>query len=108
MSHFAKYIMERQGKHILENRFGFATYSFTDNAVYIEEIYVSEEHRKSNRASEMADKICEMAKLRGINLLYGSVSPKASGSTQSIQVLLAYGMQLDSCTDNFILLRKAI
>ena len=104
----AQYIQEREGKHILEEENGFATYSFLKDGVYIEDIFVSPDHRHSHLAASIADRIANIAKEKGFNRMYGSVVPSANHSTSSLKVLIAYGMQLDSATNNFILMKKDI
>jgi predicted GNAT family acetyltransferase len=109
MSHYADYIKERLGKHIIEDERGFATYSFTDEStVYIEDIYITPEHRKSGVATSFADKIVAIAKAKGCTRLLGSVAPSANGSTDSLKCFLAYGCSLESSTNNFIVLVKRI
>lgn len=109
MSTFGEYIKEREGKEIIEDERGFATYLFQENgSCYIESIYVRPDFRKTGVAAEMADKIVEIAKKRGAKELLGSVSPSTKGSTASVRVLLAYGFSLDSSANNFILFRKDI
>ena len=44
----------------------------------------------------MADAIVQDAKEQGANKLLGSVVPSAKGSTESLKVLIAYGMALES------------
>lgn len=108
VSLYAQYVLERQGKQILEHAQGFATYSFIDNAVYIEDIFVQKEYRQTGLAAHMADLICEIAKEKGYKKLFGSVVPSANGSTDSLKVLLAYGFKLDSSANNFIAFSKEI
>lgn len=59
-------------------------------------------------ASQIADKIVTIAQAKGLKKLFGSVSPSANNSTISLKVLLAYGFQLSSSSNNFILMEKAI
>lgn len=109
MSLYGKYLKERSNKEILENETGFATYSFPDNTtVYIEDIYTNPESRISGEASRLADEIIKIAKQKGCTKLIGSVVPSTKGSTDSLKVLLAYGMKLDSSTNNFILFSKEL
>lgn len=109
MSLYGQYIKEREGKDIVENDYGFATYMINkDNSCYIESIYVIPDARHDHVASQLADEIAYIAKSQGCNTLLGSVSPSANHSTSSLKVLLAYGFQLDSATNNFILMRKEI
>lgn len=108
MSLFGEYIQERENKGIIESETGFATYKFLNDGVYIEDIYVKPEARKSGEATRLADMICDIAKEKGMTKVFGSVSPSAIGSTASLKVLLAYGFRLDSCTNNFIWLVKEL
>lgn len=108
LSLFGAYIKERENKDIIETDYGFATYSFTPNGCYIEDIYVSPDFRHSKLASEMADKITAIAKEKGVKRLIGSVVPSANNSTASLKVLLGYGFKLESATNNFIVFTKDI
>jgi len=91
---YAEYIKEREGKDIIENDKGYATYIFTDsNTCYIADIYVRQQYRKENVASQMANEIVELAKEKGCNRLLGSVCPQANGADISEKVLIAYGME---------------
>jgi len=109
MTHYARYLTEKTNKSIVETETGFAMYSFPDSTtVYIEDIYVLPELRKAGEAAEMADRIVEIAKSKGCTRLLGSVIPSTKNSTDSLRVLLAYGMRLDSSTADFILFTKDI
>lgn len=106
MSFYASYIRERTHKEILETEHGFLIYSPFQEGLYIEEIYVHPDFRKTGVASQMADQVVKLAKEKNLSILYGSVCPAAKGSNESLKVLLAYGFRLDSSANNFILFRK--
>lgn len=109
MKMYADYLKERLGDGLVETPHGFATYRFTDEkSCYIVDIYVDPAHRKKGIAGDLADHITEIAKARGCTRLLGSVVPSSHGSTDSVRVLLAYGMRLDSSANDFILFRKDI
>lgn len=109
MSLYAEYLKSRTEDQILEADHGFATYRFLDDgSVYILDIYVRPEFRKTGLARGLADQIKEIARLKGCLKMVGSVVPSAKGSTESLSVLIAYGMRLDSSTNNFILFSKEI
>lgn len=110
MSMYADYVRERLGDEVLELGYGFATYRFLNEnkTVYIVDIYVKPEHRKKNVASEIADKIVDIAKQRGAVELIGTVSPQLKSATTSLKVLLGYGMQLHSASEQAIILKKEI
>lgn len=109
MSLWADYLREKTHDSILETAEGFATYRYpNEKTVYIVDIYVRPASRRTNSASNMADQIVKEAKMRGCSRLWGSVVPSSRGSTESVQVLLAYGLKLDSCMADFILFSKEI
>lgn len=109
MSLYAKYVHEKTSKLIVETDQAFATYLFTDETtVYIEDIYVVPEARNTDVASIIADSIVAIAKEKGCTKLLGSVVPSNKGSTASMKVLLAYGMRLKSCNNDFIIFEKEI
>ncbi len=109
MSLYAQYILEHRGDEIIENEYGFATYRYLNNdTVYIVDIYIVPEYRKSNKASVIADEVVRAAKLRGCVKLLGTVTPTAKNSTVSLKVLLGYGMTLQSSSADCIIFEKDI
>lgn len=108
MSLFGNYIKQRENKDIIESDKGFATYSIVKDGIYIEDIYIENDHRHQGEAARMADQIADIAREKGLTKLFGSISPSANGSTDSLKVLLAYGFKLNSSTNNFIWLEKVV
>ena len=109
MSLYAEYLTERTNDQILEVENGFATYRFIDNdTVYIVDIYVKPEVRKSKLASVMADEIAIIAKERGCTKMLGTCNPSTKGSTTSLKVLFSYGMELLSASNDLIVVQKEI
>lgn len=109
MSLYSEYLTERTNDGIIEDETGFATYRYlSEKEVYIVDIYTRPEHRKKHCAAKMADYICAKAKEKGCTVLIGTVNPTAKGSTDSLRVLLAYGMTLVKSEANVIVLKKDI
>ena len=110
MSLYSEYIKERTHDHILEAENGFATYRYLNDhkTLYIIDIYVRPEVRKLGYAKSMADEIVEISKCLGVKEVIGSVVPSAKGSTASVQVLIAYGMKLQSSSQDFIVFSKEV
>ena len=109
MTLYAKYLKERENKEILEENQGFATYRMLDGGIcYIIDIYVEESARKTGLATEMANKVCEIAKKHGCSHLIGSVCVDANKPTESLKVLLAYGMELFNVQDTMIYFKKEL
>ncbi len=109
MSLYFKYLKEKTDKLILEVETGFAIYSYPDeHTVYIEDLYILPEWRKSSHASLIANEIADLARAKGCTKMLGSVIPSTKNSTASLSVLISYGMKLDSATNNFILMSKGL
>lgn len=109
MSLYSEYLLEHSGDEIIETEAGFATYRFlNEEQVYIVDIYVRPYARKSRAASSMADTIVEIAKKRGCKELIGTVVPVAKNSTESLKVLLGYGMKLSGIDGNMVVFKKGI
>lgn len=109
MSMWANYLKEKTEDLMRETEHGFATYKYIDEkTVYIMDLYVDPDFRKSNVASKLADSIIEEAKGKGCVKLLGSVVPSNKNSTASLKVLLAYGMVLKSSSNDFIVFEKEI
>ena len=106
---YGQYIAERQGRGIVETEDGFATFDYiSDKIVYIVDLYVVPEKRKSHVATELADKICEEAIKSGHTQLLGSVDATAKGAEASCKVLEAYGMKIHKVAEPMIFYVKQI
>jgi GNAT superfamily N-acetyltransferase len=79
---------------VYETEDGFAVYAINGREVYIRDIYVKPERRRLGVAAEMADSIAALAKSQGAKVMTGTVCPTASNATDSLKVLLGYGMRL--------------
>lgn len=110
MSFYADYLKERTEDRIMETDFGFATYRYLNEGktVYIIDIFVAPDFRKLGRATELADMIVTEAKRGRCSELIGTVVPSTRGSTESIKVLIAYGMHLHQASNNLVVFRKVI
>ncbi len=110
MSHYADYLQERTTDSIIEDETGFVSYRFMEDghAVYIVDIYVAPEFRKKGVAYGFADRIAKEAKEKGCACMIGSVVPSNKGSTESLDVLRAYGMKLVSSGVDILYFRKDI
>ncbi len=108
VSMFGDFKKELEGISEIESEFGFATYKITGEEIYIEDIYIKPEYRKSKHASDLADAVSEIGTRNGCKRLWGSVCPSKNNSTISLKALLGYGFSLRSSKDNFILLVKEL
>ena len=110
MSMYASYIREHRNDEIIETEHGFVTYRYLNEGktVYIVDIFVMRDFRKTKEASNMADAVVEKAKALGAKELIGTVVPTAKNSTDSLKVLLAYGMELSHIAEGMVVFRKDI
>ncbi|GAC1499986.1 MAG: hypothetical protein NVS1B10_03270 [Candidatus Saccharimonadales bacterium] len=107
MSLYKDYIKELYGRHILETDDGFMTYSFFGEECYIQDMYVVPQKRQSRVASDLADKIAELAKDHGCKYLTGTVFLSNNEPTRSLKVLLGYGFKLlRSEVDKIVLVKE--
>lgn len=94
LSMYGQYITERTNRGILENDYGFATFEFLpNNILYIIDIFIKPEFRKSNKGAELAKTLESTAKDKGYKWTLGSVDDSAKGSEISHKVLKAYGFK---------------
>lgn len=105
---YSEYLKERTDKHIIESDKGFVVYSFTEDACYIEDVWIKPDFRRSRECFNFGDIVSGIAKQKGFKKLFGSVVTNTKNSAESMQMLLAYGFKLDSANNNFILLKKDI
>lgn len=106
MSLYKEYIEELGLKHIHETEKGFVIYSFLDDGCYIEDVYIAKSFRDQKIAKNFYDEISIIAKDKGCKKLFTSVLTTVNNSTRNLQILLHYGMKLQSVTNNFIFLSK--
>lgn len=106
---YAQYIRERENKDIIESDKGFATFkTFHNGECYLQDLYVVPSERKTGLATEMANKIVEIAKERGCNTLIGSVSTEDQHATKNLKIFLNYGMEIYKIVGTMIFLKKNI
>lgn len=108
MSLYADFLKETNVKQIIESEFGFMTYYINGKECYIADCYVVPDKRRSRLCWEMADMVTAIAKSKGCDLLTGSVVPQAVGSTNSLKMLLSYGMSLIKSDATVIYMGKGI
>lgn len=113
MSLYAKYLKELKNYEMYQDENGFITYGeMLDGKykyMYIEDIYVVPEKRKSSIASGYADLVLKKAKDAGCSRLLGSVVPSLQpDSHYRMLVLLGYGFKLHSAQNDLVYFYKEI
>ena len=97
---YAEYLKETLGQEYKEDAEGrgFLTYGY--NCIpgvdfphlYIVDLWVKPEHRKSHVAANLADSVCEEAKSKGVAFCFGSVCKHSKTEESAKKILKAYGM----------------
>lgn len=97
---------------MLETPHGFLTYGFncvpgvSFPHIFIEDLYVVPDMRKSHIATTMADRVAGIAKERGIIKMIGAVRLGRDGADTRLEVLKRYGMRLLAAQDQIIFVIK--
>lgn len=108
MTLYAQYILEREGKEIIETDKGFATYSFNNGECYLQDIYVVPEFRKMGIMRQITEQVINKAKEKGCTYILGSVAVNAKNSSHSLRTLLNYDYKLYVVNSSMIFLKKDI
>lgn len=105
---YSEYLKELGAKFLFRNDKGFVLYSFAQDYVYLEEIYILPEFRGKKEFATLSDSVMEIGKQKGCKRMLGSVIPSINNSTRSLSMMISYGAKLISSTNNYILFEKEI
>lgn len=106
---YSEYLKERGDAQVIELAEGFATYSIpNETQIYLMDIYVKPEHRRSRVASSLADMVATEGKRLGMTEMITTVIPSLNNSTISLKTILKYGFTLQNSVQNLILFKKDI
>ncbi len=108
VSHYGQYLLEREGISILENEYGFITYSITDNNCLIYDMFIAKEHRLNGNGVSLINKLVDNVKLLGVEYLYCTCIPSTANSTSSMKAILSYDFVLHNSKENEIVFKKRI
>jgi GNAT superfamily N-acetyltransferase len=108
MSLWADYIREREGKEIIETDEGFVTYEISGESLYLVDMYVRPELRKTGVAKAFAEEITRIAKKQGCKRLLTTVATNAAGVTISLKVILSYGFEFMQVAPGLLWFKKEI
>lgn len=108
ISHYGQYLLEREGISILENEYGFVTYSITDNNCFIYDMFITKEHRLNGNGVKLVNELVGIAKSLKAEYLFCTCIPSTVNSTESMKAILSYNFTLHSSKENEILFKKRI
>lgn len=108
VSNYALYIFEREGKEIIEDNEGFATYLHTPSRreIYIVDVFVKKEFRGVGKARDYFNKIINIAKERNCDYILTSVDTYTNDWQFSLMLLETDGYKQIANKDTTIFLRK--
>jgi len=109
MSLFGDYILEREGKQIIEDEKGFITYIIEgDGSCFISDMYIIPEERHRGYGKILMDKVGIIAKKYDCICLTTTVCPTTEGSTHALKSALNYGFRLVNNIDDLIIIQKSL
>lgn len=107
-SKHAKYIKERLDQETYEDEKCFFTYEVSEDEMFVRDIYVLPEFRKSNISGIMTEKMKNIAKENKCTTMYGHVAIGANGYDKSVHLLLKHGFNLHAVTDDLVYFKMEI
>lgn len=108
MSHYANYLKERQGKEYVEDEYGFYVYYFHEDFLFIEDLYVSPEHRHKGVAQRYSKELARITLESGRYKMVCNIIPSTNGASYMAGNLIENGFKLDSSGDDIIYFIKEI
>lgn len=103
---YAAYYLEREGVHVVEHEWGFATYKLMPEHVYLQDIYVIPSRRKDGLGVQLMNEVAEIAKKKGLRTMFGSVAPSTPFGHTMTQIMLGLGFRIHSSDKDIIYFKK--
>jgi len=107
-SHYASFMEERSTHKVIDYPEGFIEYAINGQMIAIQNLYVNKESRRQGLAHKWSDEVCAIGREAGCTQLIGQVCLSDPGTTESLQLQLAYGMQVLSADNLGITMLKSI
>lgn len=105
---YKAYLLESYNRHCYDHDHGFVHYSIINTHCIIHNIYVDPEKRQSRIASEMADKIVEIAKKEGATNLICEIDKRNRTFNAAVAAILGYGFNLIDESQFYLTFHKDI
>lgn len=90
---YAQYIKEREGKEVIEDRFGFIVYKIEEDCAAIFEYFTLPKRRKKGRGFAMADEVFKICKKKGVEVVFCQSDERAKGWEIANLTILKYGFK---------------
>lgn len=108
MSLYAEYLKEREDKHVIENDFGFATYSINKEEIYLQDIYIKPEYRLQGMGKDFLRYVENEGLSHGCKFITGSVDTKLKSCTDSAKAILSCGFKVAGLRGDLIIFYKEL
>lgn len=109
MSLYGDYIKEKLGRGILETEQGWISFDFIGkDVVYVADMYVVPEHRRSKVGTELVNKVVEEVIKLDRKILMSSVDVTSKDALISLRGMEAYGMKIYSVQGTVVYFVKPI
>jgi hypothetical protein len=105
---YARYIQEREGLTLIREEGGFITYKIFDDILFINDVFVMQEHRQGNTFFRLAKQAEMQGKMAGAKKIRGLVWINTSDPTHSLKAIMSYGLKVVGSEKNVIILEKEI
>jgi hypothetical protein len=99
---------EKDNMECVECDDGFALYIIKDNIIYLSDIYVKPEKRRTRISYDLADKVVEIGKENNCTILLGSIDKELKTKERSKKVLTNYGYKYINEDESFYWYKKDI
>lgn len=106
MKKWQAYLLEKYNRKVIENRYGFISYSiYDDDSCYIETLFVLEKYRNKGKGKELEALLIEK---ENPWVIYCDVDKHSNGWENVILILTKEGYEIQDSTANKIILFKEI
>ena len=106
---FFDYVKEREDLDsiIIEGQ-GFLTYRKDEDTLFVNDLYVKPEFRKSSTFMELYKKAIDIGRKLGCKQMEGHVWTNTMNPTRSLRAVLAAGFEVIHADTNVIVLRRGL
>ena len=103
MSMYSDYMKEKESLETYENEYGFITYKKVKDVCYIGDFYVKPQYRGKRHTTDIANKVEEIAKGMGCNMMLAEVDTQDNNPEQGMYVQLRHGYKFSHIHNNSII-----
>ncbi len=108
MEMYAQYVRERLGREIIYNDKCFLVYTINGDELYVVEIFVRSEFRKTGAMKDLINQVEAIAKEKKCKHITGTIYTDTLGATESLVYCISHGMKVHGTKeeDCIVLIKK--